>query len=176
MPASRAVSSALTRQPRRSAPERRRRLRRNGATRRTPIASPAHQTAQVEGKLLIGIAPESVNTEVPMVALMVIPTNAPRTTMAMASRIRSSCRRKPARRRSSLETSGASVLPHAMAAAPSGDGPSGRLTANAAIAMAGHIRRPRVRNVTRAIPVGGQIGVTWPWIRARFRLRCAAPQ
>ena len=147
-----------------------------GATRRTPIASPAHHTAHVEAKLDIGTAPDSVSTALPTVALIVIPIRAPNTTIAIASRIRSSCRRKPARRSSSDDTSGASVLPHAMTAAPSGEGPRGRLTANAPRAMAGHIRGPSMRKVTRAIPVGGQIGVTCPWTSARFRLRRAAAQ
>jgi hypothetical protein len=83
---------------------------------------------------------------------------------------------KPTRRRSSTEARGARVLPAAITAAPRGDGPIGRLTANAAMAMAGQTRRPMTNMATRAIPVGGQIGVTRPCTSARFRLRRAASQ
>jgi hypothetical protein len=62
----------------------------SGATSSTPIASPAHQTAQVDQKRLIGMAPNSARTALPMVALSIIPRSAPRKTMATASRMRSS--------------------------------------------------------------------------------------
>ena len=177
MPTSRSVSSALASHPNRRSPKRGGiSVNSIGATSRTPIASPAHQTAQVGAKPVIGTVPDKTDTALPTVALIVIPISAASTTSSVASRIRSSWRWKPARRSSSVETNGASVLPHAIRAAPSGDGPRGRLTANAARAMAGHMRRPSVRKVTRAMPVGGQIGVTWPWTRARFRLNRAAAQ
>ena len=92
------------------------------------------------------------------------------------SRSRSSSRWKSTRRKSSIATNGAKVLPAAMMAAPIGDGPIGRLTANAARAMAGHARRPMRRNATRAIPVGGHTGVTCPWTRAKLKLSRAASQ
>jgi len=111
-----------------------------------------------------------------MVALIVMPASAASTMRAIASPSRSSSGWNPTRRRSSTETSGASVFPTAMMAAPNGEGPSGRLTANAATATAGQARRPTSRKATSAIPVGGQIGVTWPWTSARFRLKRAANQ
>jgi len=71
-----------------------RRLRMNGATRSTPIASPVHQTAQVDQKLSSGKPPHSTSTEVPTVALIVIAARAPSRMMAAASRRRSSPIRK----------------------------------------------------------------------------------
>jgi hypothetical protein len=139
-----------------------RRLSRKGATRRMPIASPAHQTAPVAQKPSGGTVPESTNTEVPTVALIVMATSAPSTMMAAASRKRSSSIRKPARFSREAAVSGASVLPAAMKAAPNGDGPMGRLTARAPRNTAGQTFRPNTSIATRAIPVGGQIGVTWP--------------
>ena len=96
--------------------------------------------------------------------------------IARASRTRSSSSWKPVRRRISAAARGATVLPAAISAAPAGEGPSGRLRAKAAAAIAGQTRRPMSRMATTAIPVGGQIGVTWPWTSARFRLSRAAIQ
>ena len=70
-----------------------------------------------------------------MVALIAMPASAPSPTIARASRRRSISRWKPTRFKSSAEASGASVLPAAMKAAPSGEGPIGRFTANAAKAI-----------------------------------------
>ena len=140
------------------------------------MASPVHQTAQVDQKFIAGTDPERTSTELPMVALIVMAPSAPITIMAIASRSRSSSRWKSTRRKSSIATNGAKVLPAAMMAAPIGDGPIGRLTANAARAMAGHARRPIRRNATRAIPVGGHTGVTCPWTRAKLKLSRAASQ
>jgi len=47
-----------------------------------------------------------------------------------------------------------------MTAAPSTEGPIGKLTAKAASAMAAVALRPTSRIATTAMPVGGQIGVT----------------
>ena len=124
------------------------------------MASPVHQTAQVDQKFARGTDPKRTSTELPIVALNAMPPSAPIRIRAAASRSRSSSRRKPTRRKSSTATSGATVLPAAMAAAATGDGPIGRLTAKAARAMAGQAPRPIRRNATRAIPVGGQTGVT----------------
>src|SRR2546421_5526608 len=51
-------------------------LNSNGATSRTPIASPVHQTVQVDQKLVEGTDAESSSTELPMVALIVIAPSA----------------------------------------------------------------------------------------------------
>jgi hypothetical protein len=137
------------------------RLRRNGATSGTPT-SPGPPTAQVAQKPSRGTVPESTSTEVPTVALTVMASRAPSTMMAAASRKRSSSIRKPALLRRVAAVSGANVLPAAMKAAPSGEGPMGRLTARAPRNTAGQTLRPNTSMATRAIPVGGQIGVTWP--------------
>ncbi len=111
-----------------------------------------------------------------MVALIVMPIRAPSPMMAAASLKRSSSSRKCANLSSSAATNGASVLPVAIKAAPSGDGPMGRLTASAPTNTAGQTRRPRTRMATSAMPVGGQIGVTWPCTRASLKLRLPATQ
>ena len=152
------------------------RLRSKGATRSTPIASPVHQTAQVGKKLPVGTVADSARTDVPTVALIVIATSAPSTMRAAASRKRSSSIRNPIRLRRAAAVSGARVLPAAMTAAPRGEGPMGRLTASAPRNMDGQTRRPNTRIATRAIPVGGQMGVTWPCTRARRKLTMAASQ
>jgi hypothetical protein len=61
------------------------------------------------------------------------------------------------------------VLPTAIAAAAGKLGPSGALTANAAITTPGTLRQPRSSTQTTAIPVGGQNGVTWPRTNAGSR-------
>ena len=139
------------------------------------MASPVHHTVQVDQKCVEGIDAESTSTRLPVVALIIMPTSAA-AIMAIASRSRSSSRWKSTRRKSSAAAKGARVLPTAMTAAPSGDGPIGRFTANAPRAMAGHARRPMTRKATRAIPVGGQIGVTCPWTTAKLKLSRAASQ
>ena len=171
MPTKSSTSSAPLRQFSRGAATLGIRLSRKGATRRMPIASPVHHTAQVGQKLLEGTAPDTTSTVVPNVALTDMPTSAPRPMIAAASRMRSSSRRNPASFSSSLAKRGARVLPTAMIAAPSGDGPSGRFTARAPTNMAGHTRLPNTSRATRAMPVGGQTGVTWPCTSARSRLR-----
>jgi len=176
MPNKRAVNSAGLGQQNSRDDRLGRRLSRNSATTRTPIASPAHHTAQVGQKSRPGIAPDKSSTEVPMVALIVITQRAAIRMRAMASRRRSSSSRKSTHLSSSAATNGASVLPAAITAAPTGDGPIGRLTAKAAMPIAGQARRPRTSNATSAIPVEGQIGVTWPRTSARFRLSFAASQ
>src|SRR5260370_33616275 len=50
------------------------RLRRNGATRSTPIASPVHHTAHVGQKSDGDTVPDSTSTDVPTVALVVMLT------------------------------------------------------------------------------------------------------
>jgi hypothetical protein len=176
MTISRAVSSAAIRTVKGGPGALSSRPSRNGATRSTPIASPVHQTAHVGQKSVAATVPDSTSTEVPKVALIAMPARAPSPMIATASRRRSSSSRNPVRLRSSTATSGASVLPAAMTAAPRGEGPIGRLTARAAAKIAGQIQRPKTRIATSAIPVGGQIGVTWPCTRARFKLRRAVSQ
>ncbi len=80
--------------------------------------------------------------------------------MAAASRRRSSSYLKPALLRRRTEAIGARVLPIEMNAAASGVGPIGRLTAKAAIAIAGQSRMPITSIAATAMPVGGQTGVT----------------
>jgi hypothetical protein len=96
--------------------------------------------------------------------------------MAIASRSRSSCVRNPTLRRRNNASSGARVLPAAMASASTTVSLMGALTTNAAARMAGHIRGPRRRKATTAIPVGGQTGVTFLSTSATRRLSSAAPQ
>src|SRR6266487_3500755 len=139
------------------------------------MASPVHQTAQVDQKFVARTDAESTSTELPMVALIIMPPRAA-AIIASASRSRSSSRWKSTRRKSSAAANGARVLPAAMSAAPTGDGPIGRLTANAPKAMAGQTRGPMTRKATRAIPLGGQTGVTCPWTTAKLRLSRAAIQ
>ncbi len=72
--------------------------------------------------------------------------------------------------------SGATVFPTAVAAAASAVSLIGRLTVNAAIAIAGHSLRPKRRSPTTAMPDGGQRGVILRSISASFRLSSAASQ
>ena len=134
---------------------------RNGATVRTPIASPVHHTVQALTRLSELIAPETTSVPAPIVALMSMLARAPRKTIANASCRRSSCRRKPTLARSMAATKGASVLPAAVTAAASGPSLIGRFTAKAATAIPGHNDRPNSRNAATAIPVGGHSGVTF---------------
>ena len=106
------------------------------------------------------MAPESSRDAVPPVALTVMATSAPKSTMATASRSRSRSVRNFARRSSVAASRGASVFPAAMPMATRGEGLIGRLTRKAATATPGHTRRPNRSRATRAIPVGGQMGVT----------------
>src|SRR5256885_15880329 len=52
-------------------------LKSRGATRSTPMASPVHQTAQVDHKFAAGTEPEKISTEVPTVALIAMPPSGP---------------------------------------------------------------------------------------------------
>jgi hypothetical protein len=150
------------------------RVNRTGATTRTPMASPVHHTVHAEPKSLPGMAPETTRVTDPTVALMVIPSSAPRNTMAAASRRRSISRRKPTHRNSVAAASGARVFPAAVTAAASGSVLIGRFTRNAASATPGHTDRRRTTKAARAMPLGGHRGVTFRSIRARWRLKCAA--
>jgi len=62
-----------------------------------------------------------------------------------------------------------------VAAAAAGEELMGALTRSAPSAIPGQTLRPSTRNATRAIPVEGHNGVTFLAIRARLRLRRAAP-
>src|SRR5215218_10511834 len=70
-------------------------LRTNGVTTRTPMASPAHHTAHEPGSSWTGRAPDATRVPVPTEALMLMLSRAPTKTMAVASRRRSICRWKP---------------------------------------------------------------------------------
>src|SRR5215216_309286 len=116
----RANSTAASRCFQRGLPGRRHgwtRLRTNGVTTRTPMASPAHHTAQEPGSSSAGSAPDATRTPVPTEALMLMLSSAPTKTMAVASRRRSISRRKPTLASKVAATRGASVLPAAVAAA-----------------------------------------------------------
>jgi hypothetical protein len=104
------------------------------------------------------VAEESSSAAVPIVALTVMLSSAPRTTSAATSRTRSICCRKPTRSSSQAASIGARVLPAAVMSA-AGTFVIGRLTRNAAMATPGHRRRPYRRNATSARPVGGHNGV-----------------
>ena len=134
-------------------------ISRNGATTRTPIASPAHHTDHVGRKPLPWMAPDASNADEPIVALTSVLTSAA-IRMDNASRNVVIASRKPTAFSRRHATSGASVLPTAISAAAHSGPPIVALTANAAIATAGHIWGPNVRNATTAMPVGGQNGVT----------------
>ena len=54
------------------------------------------------------------------------------------------------------------VFPAVMIAAAASDEPTVALSTNAPIAMPGQIRRPKTKSAARAMPVGGQNGVTCP--------------
>jgi hypothetical protein len=148
--------------------------RRNGATTRTPMASPVHQTAHPAANLLAGMAPETTNVPAPIEALISMLRSAARKTMAKASCSRSISLRKPTLTRRVAATIGASVLPVAVAAAASPFVLMGRLTARAASATPGHTRHPKMRNATTAMPVGGHSGVTFLSINASRNPRVAA--
>ena len=150
-------------------------VRRNGATTRIPIASPAHQTDQAPQNSLASMASETSSVVAPTVALM----------------MRGSQRGEEHDRERVTETVQLGAESHAQ---QQGGGRQrgervpdrrhggrhprvvliGRLTANAAIATPGHRRRPRRRNPTSAIPVGGQSGVMFSPTRASRRLSWAA--
>ena len=149
-------------------------VRRNGATTRIPIASPAHHTDQAPRNSLPSITPEASNVVAPIVALISMLASAARNTIASASRSRSSWGRNPTRSSRMAAASGASVFPAAVVAAANGVALIVRLTANAAIATPGHSRLPRRRNPTSAIPVGGHNGVMFSPTSASWRLSCAA--
>jgi hypothetical protein len=104
------------------------------------MASPAHQTANVDRSWSVPTAPNSRRVSVPQVALANMDPRAPRNTMATASRSRPSSVRNPAFVRSKTATIGARVLPAAIIAAAAGEGPSGRFTRNAATAIPGQTR------------------------------------
>src|SRR5260370_4673005 len=78
IPPSRAANHAPLRNVNAGPDEPGSRLRRNGATRSTPIASPVHQTAHVGQKSDGDTVPESTSTEVPTDALIDMLTRAPR--------------------------------------------------------------------------------------------------
>ena len=137
------------------------------------MASPVHQTNHVERNPLAGIASESTSVLAAPVALTAMLTRAARITIAIASRSRSSSFRKSTCSSSHAATRIATVLPAAMPAAASGDGPIETLTRKAPRLTPGHIRRPQTSIPTKAIPVGGQIGDTCPRTRARRRLNRA---
>ena len=94
-----ATSKATSSAPRRSvsgaASARGQKLNRNGATSRTPIASPVHHTAHVWARLPADTDPESHSTRLPTEALIAIPASAPMMMIEAASRSRSSSSRKP---------------------------------------------------------------------------------
>jgi hypothetical protein len=138
------------------------------------MASPAHHTVHATGKRWLGIAPDATRVREPMSALIVMLNNAPRNTMAAASRTRSISRWNPTRIRSTAARSGATVFPAAVARAASTFVLIGRFTRSAATATPGHTDRPSRRKAATAIPVGGHRGVTFFSIRASSRLKCAA--
>ena len=131
---------------------------RNGATTRIPIASPVHHTVHALQKPPAGMPDDITKAALPIVALIVMLSSAPRPTSATTSRTRSICCRKPTRSSSQAATIGASVFPAAVRTA-AGRFVIGRLTRSAAIATPGHRRRPYRRNATSARPVGGHSGV-----------------
>jgi hypothetical protein len=81
--------------------------------------------------------PEATSVTAPIVALTSMLARAPRKTIAIASRCRSSSRRNPTRRSRVTATTGASVLPTAVTTAANGLALIGRFTASAATATAG---------------------------------------
>ncbi|CAM5484393.1 hypothetical protein SAURM35S_06332 [Streptomyces aurantiogriseus] len=162
VPPSRAAASAQRRTDTPRGHRAVRRASRNGATTRTPIASPVHHTDQVGQKSWAVSAPEATSTPVPTVALITMPIRAPRKTSARASRSRSRAVRNPTRRRRRQAHTGATVLPTVMASTGRIDGPSVTFTRNAPSATAGQARRPHSSRTTSAMPVGGQNGVTCP--------------
>src|SRR5438876_10832289 len=112
-----------------------RKLNSSGATSRTPMASPVHQTAHVDQKFVATTDPESTSTTLPTVALIIMPPRAA-AIIAIASRSRSSSRWKSTRRKSSAAANRARVLPAAMTAAPTSDGELRRLAVHASLALA----------------------------------------
>lgn len=143
----------------------------------TPMASPAHQADQTAQNRDPDSDPFSNWTTVPVVELMTMPPRAPRKTRATPSRRRSSSVRKPTARRARKEQSGASVLPAVMAR-PQKVRPSLRAmtVSSAPSAMPGQIRVPRYSRDARAIPEGGQRGVTTEPSTVTFRRRPSRPE
>jgi hypothetical protein len=88
---------------------------------------------------------------------MLMLSRAPTKTMAVASRRRSICRRKPILESRVAATRGARVLPAAVAAAARPLALIGRSTAKAASATPGHTDLPSRMNVTTAMPVGARM-------------------
>jgi hypothetical protein len=136
------------------------RLRRKGANTRMPIASPVHQINQVTQRSFEEIWPAISSVAAPIEALTSMLSSAARKTIATASRSRSSSSLNPTRSRSVAARSGARVFPPAIARDASGSTPIETFTANAANATPGQTRRPKMRKATKAMPVGGQKGVT----------------
>lgn len=135
--------------------------RTSGVTTSTPMASPAHHATQTVQNPLVGSLSSSASMAVPTVALTAIPANAPRKTSMTPSRSRSSSGRKPTRRSIRQAQTGASVLPATTAAV---DGVtevlSVAMTSSEPRAIPGQMCGPRISRQPRAIPVGGQSGVT----------------
>ena len=102
----------------------------------TPIASPNHHRSQAD-PYESSVAPASVTTVTPFVALIAVLASAPPTTRASTERTRSSAMLKPSMRTRKAPATAASVLPTVMPAATPTEASSVALATNAPSATAG---------------------------------------
>src|SRR5262249_9857388 len=132
----------------------------------TPMASPSHQTRQVEAELDQAFTLVRNKMLVPMVALTAVPQNAPRMTNPSTSRSRVREGRNPgSRRRSQAPNSGPTVLAKASPSAATCGTPVKKFTINAPKVRAGQIRYPKSSAAASATPANGQKGETFPLVK-----------